>query len=57
MDASPNKNIIEEMYVDEVRSFINQVKGIGIYPSDLDYDIKILTLLNNIENSDGGFKR
>jgi len=56
-ESGYNKNIIEEMYVDEVRSFINQVKGIGIYPSDLDYDIKILTLLNNIENSDGGFKR
>jgi predicted dehydrogenase len=52
-----NKNIIEEMYVNEVNAFINQIKGIGTYPSNLDFDIKILQLLNNIENSDGGFKR
>lgn len=56
-ESGYNKNIIEEMYVDEVRAFISQVKGIGTYPSNLDYDIKILQLLNKIENSDGGFKR
>jgi predicted dehydrogenase len=56
-ESGYNKNIIEEMYVDEVRAFISQIKGTGTYPSNLDFDIKILNLLNNIENSDGGFKR
>lgn len=56
-ESGYNKNIIEEMYVDEVRAFVDQVNGIGSYPSNLDYDIQILKLLNNIENSDGGFIR
>ena len=52
-----NKNIIEEMYIDEIESFIKGIKNRDAYPSNLDYDIKILHLLYDIENSDGGFKK
>ena len=44
-----NKNIIEEMYIDEINSFINTIKGKDVFPNSLDEDIKILKLLKKIE--------
>jgi predicted dehydrogenase len=50
-----NKNIGEEMYINEVKSFIDGIKLRSSYPNSIDDDIKILEILNKIEQSDGGF--
>ncbi|HEX9062844.1 MAG TPA: Gfo/Idh/MocA family oxidoreductase [Clostridia bacterium] len=46
-----NSNIIEEMYIDEIRSFIGAVKGKGEFPNTLDEDYDILQLLYKAEKS------
>lgn len=48
-----NKNIIEDMYIEELRSFIEAIKGNGSFPNSLTEDIKILTLLEKIEGTIG----
>ncbi|MCX6235972.1 MAG: Gfo/Idh/MocA family oxidoreductase [Bacteroidia bacterium] len=50
-----NRNIGEEMYIEEVQMFINGITTPSLYPNSIDDDIKILEILNKIENSDGGF--
>lgn len=50
-----NKNIIEEMYEEEMLAFINATQGKGSFPNSLQDDIRVLELLKNIELSDGGF--
>ncbi len=50
-----NKNLIEEMYIDEIKAFIDGIKNCKDFPNTLNNDIKVLELLNQIENSDGGF--
>lgn len=52
-----NKNIGEEMYIDEVRHFIGGFTGTHSYPNTLEDDLKVLRILEQIENSDGGFIR
>ncbi len=37
------------MYIDEIKTFINAVKGEDKFPNSLDEDIKVLKLLNKIE--------
>jgi len=44
-----NKNIIEEMYIDEVKAFIGAVKGKRIFPNSLADDIKVLKILEGVE--------
>jgi predicted dehydrogenase len=44
-----NKNIIEDMYVEEMQSFISAVEGKGRFPNSLDEDIKVLKLLHRME--------
>ncbi len=44
-----NKNIAENMYVDELRDFISATQGTGTFPNTLKEDIAILKLLKNIE--------
>lgn len=44
-----NRNIIEDMYVDELKSFVNAVKGKEKFPNSLDEDIKVLKLLQKVE--------
>jgi len=44
-----NKNIIEDMYTDEVRSFVDAAKGHGKFPHILADDIKVLKLLAEVE--------
>lgn len=46
-----NPNIGEGMYIDEVSAFLDEVNGIGSYPTDLSYDTKVLSLLGNIEEN------
>jgi predicted dehydrogenase len=50
-----NKNIIEQMYIDEIQAFINGINDRRAYPNSIEDDIYILELLNRIEESDGGF--
>ncbi len=50
-----NKNIGERMYIKEIDSFINGFMGKSTYPNTIDDDIKVLEILNEVENSDGGF--
>jgi predicted dehydrogenase len=52
-----NKNIIEEMYIEEIKSFIEGINDMNKYPNTLERDFKVLELLDTIENSDGGFNR
>jgi predicted dehydrogenase len=53
--AGYNKNIGEEMYINEVKSFITGIKTPSAYPNSIDDDIIILEILNKIEQSDGGY--
>lgn len=53
--AGYNKNIGEGMYVEEIKCFINGIQNPSLYPNTIDDDIKILEILNKIEQSDGGF--
>ncbi len=48
--AGYNKNIIEEMYIEEMGAFINAVQGKGKFPSTLADDIEVLKLLYSAEN-------
>jgi len=50
-----NKNIHENMYIEEIQTFIMAVKGEKKFPNTLEDDIRVLELLNRIEISDGGF--
>lgn len=53
--AGYNKNIGEKMYIDEVATFIEGISNKVKYPNTVEDDIRVLELLNKIENSDGGF--
>lgn len=46
-----NKNITEQMYIDEVNSYINAVKGVSEFPNNLSKDIDVLNLLYSIEKN------
>jgi len=56
-ESGYNKNIIEEMYVKELKSFIDGIKNPQLFPNNLKNDKRILELLKQIEDSDGGFYR
>jgi len=44
-----NKNIIEDMYIDETKAFIEGINDANKFPNSLDEDIKILKLLYKAE--------
>lgn len=44
-----NKNIIENMYIDEMKAFISSIMKQGTYPNSLDEDIRVLKLLEKAE--------
>jgi predicted dehydrogenase len=46
-----NKNITEQMYIDEMNSFIKAIDNIGTYPNTLLHDHKVLKILYNVEKS------
>lgn len=52
-----NTNIGEDMYVEEIRTFLIGIDNPSKYPTNIDYDIAILKLLNAVEDSDGGFNK
>ncbi len=45
----------EQMYIDEIAAFLEGINNSKAYPNTLDKDIKVLRLLNKIEDTDGGF--
>lgn len=47
--AGYNKNIIEDMYIEEMGKFIDAVRGKNKFPNTLDEDIKVLKILHKIE--------
>lgn len=47
-----NKNIGENMYIDEVRAFLDAVAGTGNFPNTLEKDHQVLKLLYALELSD-----
>jgi len=49
--AGYNKNIIEEMYADELVNFFNAVEGKEEFFNTLEYDLKVLRLLYAAEKS------
>jgi predicted dehydrogenase len=55
--AGYNENINENMYVEEITAFLKGIKDRSKYPNTIENDIKILQLLKDIEDSDGGFDR
>ncbi len=52
-----NKNIYEQIYIDEIRAFIEGIKDNTKFPNTMENEFRVLKLLDNIENSDGGFYR
>ena len=44
-----NKNVIEDIYVEETQSFISAIEGKGKFPNSLDDDIEVLKLLYKLE--------
>lgn len=51
-----NKNIVEEMYINELRSFTEAVKGTSTFPNTLEEDIRVLDILEKVEKTNKGFK-
>ena len=52
-----NKNINEDMYIEEMDTFLKGIDDVNVYPNTIEKDIKVLKILEEIENSDGGFHR
>lgn len=51
-----NVNIVEEMYIKELRAFLSAVEGKGSFPNTLSEDIQILELLEALEKTNKGVK-
>ena len=49
--AGYNANITEQMYIDEMKNFFEAIDGKTPFPSNLDFDHRVLKLLYEIENS------
>ncbi len=47
-----NKNITEQMYIDEMSAFISAFNDHSKYPNSLEHDLKVLTVLYAAEKSD-----
>lgn len=52
---SPNIN--ENMYIEEIAAFLKGIENRGDYPNTIEKDIRILEILEQIEESDGGYNR
>ncbi len=50
------KNIVEEMYIGEIQTFIKSIESGTPFPNTLQDDIKVLELLNLVETSKTGVK-
>jgi predicted dehydrogenase len=47
-----NRNITEQMYIDEVDAFLKAIKKEAAFPNSLDHDHKVLNILYSVERSD-----
>ena len=47
-----NKNITEQMYVDEMSAFLKAANNESVFPNSLEHDHKVLKILYAVENSD-----
>jgi predicted dehydrogenase len=54
-EAGYNVNIIEEMYVEEMRAFIDAAGGGRAFPNTLDDDMEVLGLLEKAERTNRGY--
>lgn len=52
-----SKNINENMYIDEIKAFLDGIENYQNYPNTVDKDLAVLKLLEELETSDGGFNR
>jgi hypothetical protein len=52
--AGYNVNIVEEMYIDEMRSFLAAARGEGTFPNTLADDVRILEILETVESTNRG---
>lgn len=50
-----DKIVNENMYIDEIEAFLKGIEDEQLYPNTIENDIKVLKILEEIENSDGGF--
>jgi predicted dehydrogenase len=50
--AGYNKNITEQMYIDEVAAFLSAAKKEHLFPNNLEHDHKVLKILYAVEKSD-----
>jgi len=53
--AGYNKNIIENMYIEEINTFIKGIENQDLFPHTMQDDLKVLQILNKIEKSYGGY--
>lgn len=53
-EAGYNKNIVEEMYIEEMRAFIEAARGQSPFPNTLENDIKVLSILEKAEQTNKG---
>ncbi len=53
-EAEYNRNIVEEMYIDEMGAFIDAINGKTVFPNTLDEDIAILNILEKAEQTNKG---
>jgi len=44
-----NKNIVEDMYIEEMDLFVKTIIVKASYPNDLDNDIRVLKILEKVE--------
>lgn len=51
-----NANIVEDMYIEEMRAFIAAVSGINPFPNTLQEDMAVLEILEKIEKTNKGEK-
>lgn len=52
-----DKIINENMYIDEIDAFLKGIENRELYPITIEKDIRVLELLKEVEDSDGGFDR
>lgn len=51
-ESGYNKNITEQMYIDEMSAFVNAAQHNGVYPNNLKHDHDVLKILYSVEKAD-----
>ena len=50
-----DKNLVEDMYTEEINSFLRGIDDSALFPNTIEKDIAVLEVLKKIEDSAGGF--